>query len=279
MIIDGLDYGYLDRGRGPTVVLLHGFTGSAQSWEGLTERLVAAGWRVIAPDLPGHGATRGSQDPERFRIERVAADVIALCSALDSGPIALLGYSMGGRLALYTALAYPQQVRALILESASPGLADADERAARRAADEALAERIERDGIEAFVDHWENLPLFASLKRLRAETRSRLRAERLRRDPGGLAASLRGMGTGAQPALWSHLSELTIPMLIIAGAEDAKYADIARHMGAAIATAEVAIIPEAGHVVHLEQPDPFYAVIGRFLASLSDAPTPSGTSP
>lgn len=278
MIIDGLNYGYVDRGRGPTVVLLHGFTGSAQSWGGLTDRMVAAGWRVIAPDLPGHGDTGGSQDPERCRIERAAADVIALCDALTTGPIALLGYSMGGRLALYTALAYPQRIRALILESASPGLADADERAARRAADEALAQRIERDGIAAFVDDWESLPLFAGLKRLPADTRSRLRAERLRRDPGGLAASLRGMGTGVQPAVWSRLGELVIPTLVIAGADDAKYVDIARRMGAAIATAEVAIIPDAGHVVHEEQPDAFYAVTGRFLALLSDAPTPSGTN-
>ncbi|MCS7072790.1 MAG: alpha/beta fold hydrolase, partial [Anaerolinea sp.] len=177
MIINGLDYHYLDRGSGPAVVLLHGFTGSSEMWQRLSARLVSAGWRVIAPDLPGHGETRGSYEPGRYRIERAAADVIALVSRLGVDSCALLGYSMGGRLALYTALTYPGHIQALILESASPGLASAAEREARRAADEALANRIEREGLDAFVRYWEELPLFSGLHRLPSEVRARLRAE------------------------------------------------------------------------------------------------------
>ncbi|MGQ9907727.1 MAG: 2-succinyl-6-hydroxy-2,4-cyclohexadiene-1-carboxylate synthase [Candidatus Flexifilum sp.] len=279
MIIDGLRYHYREQGSGPAIVLLHGFTGSSASWEAVSERLADAGWRVIAPDLPGHGETAGSWDAQRYRIERTAADLIALTGGLGVAQFALLGYSMGGRLALYTALTYPEHVRALILESASPGLADPAEREARRHADERLADRIEREGIDAFVQYWDDLPLFSGLRRLPEAQRARLRAERLRRDPRGLAASLRGMGTGAQPSLWERLGELAMPVLLIAGAEDGKYAAIARRMAAAIPGAAIAIVPGSGHVVHEEQREPFNAAITTFLAALPGAPRRSETSP
>ena len=247
-----------------TLVLLHGFTGSGANWAEHAARLRAAGLRVLCPDLPGHG----SNLPDAFNdytIESTAAQLASLLEREESGPVHLLGYSMGGRLALYFALHYPEKVRSLILESASPGLATAAERAARKISDDALADRIEREGIPAFVGFWESLPLWKSQNRLPAAARLWLHEQRLHNDASGLAESLRGMGTGVQPSLWERLGELAMPVILLAGAEDAKFAEIARQMAERIPQAQLAIIPDAGHTVHLEQSDAFQKVVLEFV--------------
>src|SRR5437764_5409986 len=151
---------------GPTLVMLHGFTGSAAGWGSHLDTLAAYGWRVIALDLPGHGRSDAPGDPQRYAIEHCQQDILAALqsSGVSQGEAVLLGYSMGGRIALYTA--FSGFFRALILESASPGLATPSEREERQRNDEALAELIERDGIAAFVEQWERLPLFASQQSL-----------------------------------------------------------------------------------------------------------------
>ena len=149
--VDGLRYHLAEWGEGPPLVLLHGFTGSAAAWGDLAPRL-AARHRVIAIDLPGHGLSDAPADVARYTMPRVVADLAALLALLDAVPAHWLGYSMGGRLALYLALARPDLVRSLVLESASPGLATAAERQARQSQDAALAERIENDSVAAFVD-------------------------------------------------------------------------------------------------------------------------------
>lgn len=178
---------------------------------------------------------------------------------------AVLGYSMGGRLALHLALAAPDRVVALVLEGASPGIADPEERQQRREADDALAARIERDGIAAFVDHWEALPLFASQRRLPDSARTSLRAARLANAPHGLANSLRGAGAGTQEALHDRLDTLPMPVLLIAGEWDEKYRRLAGEMAGRIPYAQVAIIAGAGHAAHLEQPGRFAATVREFL--------------
>ncbi|MFW6070707.1 MAG: 2-succinyl-6-hydroxy-2,4-cyclohexadiene-1-carboxylate synthase, partial [bacterium] len=234
-------YHYQIAGNGPPLVLLHGFTGSSDNWAGLMEAL-SADYTLIAPDLPGHGQTTdGDPLPEdAYTMPAVARDLDALLQHLGLPSTHLLGYSMGGRLALYLALQQPERWRTLILESASPGLRDATAREERVARDEALAQFVEREGIEAFVDRWEALPLFASQQQLPDGVRRAHRAGRLRNRPDGLARSLRRMGTGVQPSLWERLPDLTLPTLLVAGDLDHKFVGIARQMAALIPRVELA---------------------------------------
>ncbi len=262
MLINGIHYHVEIAGAGEPLVLLHGFSGCGANWADQTATLTDY-LRVVTVDLLGHGQTESPADPARYQIEAAAADLIALLDVLELPAVDLLGYSMGGRLALYTALTYPARVQRLILESSSPGLATATEREARIVQDEALATRIERDGIAAFADYWTNLPLFATQS---PEIRRRLHAQRLRNDPGGLANSLRGMGTGAQPSLWDRLSGLSVPTLLIAGALDAKFRAIQQAMHEQLPVSRLAIVPNAGHTVHVEQPERFRAEVISFLS-------------
>ncbi|MCZ2099122.1 MAG: 2-succinyl-6-hydroxy-2,4-cyclohexadiene-1-carboxylate synthase [Anaerolineae bacterium] len=262
MLINGINYHFEARGIGDSLVLLHGFSGSGANWSAHVETL-ARRFRVVTVDLLGLGKTESPADPDRCRIERAAADLIAIFDALQLDAVNLLGYSMGGRLALYTALAYPQRISRLILESASPGLRTEAERAARIEQDEALAWRIERDGIAAFADYWTNLPLFSTQS---PELRERLRAQRLDNNPTGLANSLRGMGTGAQPSFWERLPMLNLPVLLLCGALDTKFAAINREMQALLPRASLVIVPDAGHTVHAEQPTCWQAEVLHFAA-------------
>jgi 2-succinyl-6-hydroxy-2,4-cyclohexadiene-1-carboxylate synthase len=262
--INGMCYRYELSGSGPPVLLLHGFTGTMENWQPHTA-VLAESFRVLAVDLPGHGQTSAPADPARYRMEQVAADLAQFVSDLTGRPANLLGYSMGGRLALYLAIHYPALVRSLILESASPGLDDVAARQVRIRQDEALAGRIEREGIEAFVNYWERVPLFASQSRLPENVRQRLRDQRLRNDPQGLTNSLRGMGTGVQPSLWKQLDDLKMPVLLLAGALDEKFVRIAQQMYDRMADARLEIVPDAGHTVHLEAPSVFQNHVLDFL--------------
>ena len=264
LTVNGLGFTVEAGGSGEPLVLLHGFTGSAASWRAHRPALEAR-HRVVAPDLLGHGGSDAPADPARYAMAPTVADLAGLLDQLELRAILLLGYSMGGRVALHFAAAHPERVRGLILESASPGLATAAERAARIAADEALAARIEREGLAAFVDHWERLPLFAGQAQLPAEVRAALRTQRLANNPAGLANSLRGLGTGAQPSLWDRLPEIRTPALLMAGALDEKFTAIAQQMAAALPTARLAIVPAAGHTVHLEQPEAFQRLVTEFI--------------
>ncbi len=247
------------------LVMLHGFTGSGTNWRTLADRLSPT-VPTITIDLLGHGQTDAPADPARYRMGAAAQDLVDLLAIVSPGPVNLLGYSMGGRLALYLAVTYPQLVNRLILESASPGLADAAERAARVHSDEALADRIEREGIAAFVAHWERIPLFASQHNLPAATRQQLREQRLRNRPQGLANSLRGMGSGVQPDLWPHLPALTLPLLLLTGTYDEKFCVIAEEMAQKLPNARHQTIAEAGHTIHLEQPAAYTAAVTEFLS-------------
>jgi 2-succinyl-6-hydroxy-2,4-cyclohexadiene-1-carboxylate synthase len=234
----------------PPLVLLHGFSQTRQSWR----RTVAAldgRYRAVAPDLPGHGQM-GERRPASL------AATLAYLRALVDEPHVLAGYSMGGRIALHAALARPERVRRLVLLGASPGLADASEREERRRADDALAERIEAIGVEAFADEWGRLPLWEGQpERVRAAAH----ADRLRNTPAGLADALRGLGTGALPSLWDRLGELPMPVVLLAGERDAKFRAIAERMAERIPGARLEIIPGTGHAAHLERPDLVAAAI------------------
>ncbi|MDX1993956.1 MAG: 2-succinyl-6-hydroxy-2,4-cyclohexadiene-1-carboxylate synthase [bacterium] len=255
-------------GAGQPLLLLHGFSGSGADWEPFLPAF-ASHFHVLTVDLPGHGKADSPHDLTAYRMENTARDLIALLDSLHIEKTHLLGYSMGGRLALFLALTYPERFLSLILESASPGLQTEAERQARIVSDETLAAQIEQNGIEWFADYWANIPLFASQKSLPAEIQNRLREKRLANNTQGLANSLRAMGTGMQPSLWERLGELQIPVLLIAGERDIKFVTINQQMQPHIANAQLSIIPEAGHTVHLEQPEPFTNIVTQFLTSLN----------
>jgi 2-succinyl-6-hydroxy-2,4-cyclohexadiene-1-carboxylate synthase len=238
--------------RGGRVVLAHGFTQTMGSWQAVGERL-GKRWEVARVDLPGHGESGAV---------RVGFEEAAGLLGEAGGSAAYVGYSLGGRLCLRLALDRPDLVPALVLIGASPGIADPGGRAERRAVDRALAERIERDGVAAFLDGWLAGPLFATLPEAAAG-----RAERLANTADGLAWALRALGAGAQEPLWDRLADLGPPTLLLAGELDAKFTAIARQMAAAIGpTAQVTLVPGAGHAAHLERPAEVAARIEAFLA-------------
>ena len=256
---------------GVPVVLLHGFTGSVSTWDALGRALAEAGHPVVAVDLIGHGASDAPEAEARYAIERVADDLAALLGELGHRRARWLGYSMGGRVALVLAARHAASVAALVLEGATAGLADAGDRDRRARADEALAGRIERDGVAAFVEEWEALPLWESQRSLPGAVRERLRAQRLAHGAAGLARSLRGMSVGRQPSLWERLGELRPPTLLVAGSRDEKFTAIAREMAAALPNATMEPIEGAGHAAHLERPQLFAAAVRRFLDGLDAA--------
>jgi 2-succinyl-6-hydroxy-2,4-cyclohexadiene-1-carboxylate synthase len=246
------------------LLLLHGFTGSSASWgEAVVDGLASALRTPVLLDLPGHGRYAGDRAPWRFTFEAITADIMRYCAG---GPVDLVGYSMGGRLALAFALDHPAQVRRLVLESASPGLETEDARAARRTSDEELARALEGEGLEAFVDRWEALPLFESQAALPATVRETHRARRLRNDPHSLAAALRGLGTGSQPSYWDALSRSSTPTLLLVGEADDHYVGIGRRMRELMGAARLVVVPGAGHTVHLERPEAWVASVVEFLA-------------
>lgn len=265
----GAQYGIEAYGQtGDPVFLLHGFTGTARTWWPLSARL-GRRYRVWAPDLLGHGRTQVAPSATRFGIDRAAADLTALFDQLRLTRVHVAGYSMGARLALHLALTAPARVASLVLISGSPGLASDAERAARVAADEALAQRVEREGVAAFIEAWQALPLFAGLRRASPAVQDCLRAERLAQRADGLAASLRGMGTGAQPSGWDQLPRLACPVSVIVGAHDSKFMLIGRQMAARLAHGRLVIVPDAGHAVHLEQPVATYRALLQHLQGAS----------
>jgi 2-succinyl-6-hydroxy-2,4-cyclohexadiene-1-carboxylate synthase len=265
MLLNDIQLHVERQGDGPPLLVLHGFTGSAAEWAGQLQALCPLR-TLVAVDLVGHGRSSAPAQASRYAMERCVADLLALLDALAIARCDLLGYSMGGRVALHLAAAAPERVSRMLLESASPGLADPAERAVRAAADDALADRIEAEGLTWFVDHWATLPLFASQSKLAPETRAELRARRLRGTPRGYANSLRGMGIGRQTSLWDRLPDLHTPTLLISGELDVKFQAINAQMAALLPKATHVSVPDAGHTVHLEQPEAFNELVVRFLS-------------
>lgn len=262
-----------------TVVLLHGFAGSSADWSDLAEALVGAGHGVVGIDLPGHGATEIPADARRFTMDETVRDLAQLPAALGFERAHWVGYSMGGRVALHLSLTAPNLVRSLVLESTSPGIAAAPDRNQRRAEDEAFAAAIEARGIAWFVEHWETVPLFESQSRLPRPIRDAQRVRRLANTAAGLAGSLRGTGQGALDYIGGRLGTLARPTLLLAGALDSKYSTLAEQMGAAIPGAEVTLIPDAGHNVHLEKPEAFRRTLVGWVRQTRAAPSAPASLP
>jgi len=264
LLVDGLLWQVRVRGSGTPLLLLHGFTGRGSSW-GAHAQALARTFRIVVVDLPGHGRSGIPADPARASVERTADDLAAILVLTGCSPAHVLGYSLGARIALRLAVTHPEAVRRLVLESPSAGLAADGDRRARRAADEDRAVRLERDGIARFVDEWDAEPIFASRADLPRGRAARLRSERLRNRPTGLAASLRGAGQGAMEPLQDRLGEIRAPTLVIAGARDPAGRARAESVAAGIRGAQLEILAGAGHAPHLETPATFRSLSRAFL--------------
>ena len=263
MRLNGLDFHVEIDGAGPPLLLLHGFTGSTRSWDDIRTELASA-WRVIALDLIGHGQSACPPDARRYTLEWATRDVLALLEALSLQTVTLVGYSMGGRVALHFAVNAPERLRGLVLESASPGIEAASERQKRAETDNALAERIERDGLAAFVAEWESQPLLALAPHVSEDVRQRQHELRLRNNPLGLANSLRGMGAGQQQPLWSHLPVLRdVPVQLIVGALDTRYRGVGERVHGLLPSSDLEVVSQAGHTVHLDQPTAFVGLVKK----------------
>ena len=233
------------------VVLLHGFTQTRRCWGAFGAEL-ASHHTVAALDSPGHG-----------HASDVSADLwrAAELAARAGGEATYIGYSMGARIALHVAIAGPEVVQRLVLISGTAGIDEQARRAERRAADEALAERIERIGVEQFLEEWFSQPLLADLA-----VAERDMAERLRNTAAGLARSLREVGAGTQEPLWSRLGDLKMPVLLVTGTNDFRYRELARRVGAAIGANARHIELNGGHTVHRQDPRAA-SLISRWIRS------------
>lgn len=253
----------------PAVILLHGFLGSSADWMDIVARLSDHCFCVM-PDLPGHGRSL-STDAEQYTFEATSRGILEVCEIQGLQKPVLLGYSMGGRIALHTALENPGLFSGLILESASPGLESEQERQHRVEEDERRVSRLGEIGTAAFVEEWYNMPLFERMRE--SEKRfGKLMSLRQQINPEGIAMSLREAGTGAQASLWDRLQELDIPVLLVTGTEDTKFREINRKMKALIRNCRLEEVPGAGHNVHFERQVFFGDLIRQFtlkLASLS----------
>lgn len=254
---------------GRPVLVLHGFTGCVESMEGVI-RSLAVDRPVLALDLVGHGLTDSPDDGGRYSMEACVDQVVAALECLGVSEAHVLGYSMGGRVALSLAVAHPATVASLVLVGASPGLMADEDRAARVGVDHALARRIETEGLERFVDDWMSLPLFASQASLGDAYLAACRAQRLRGNVVGLAGSLRGMGTGSMRPLTGRLHQISRPVCLVAGSLDAKFVDLAQQMRLELADGRCVVVEEVGHAVHLEDPVRFARIARTFLFEVDE---------
>jgi 2-succinyl-6-hydroxy-2,4-cyclohexadiene-1-carboxylate synthase len=249
-------------GTGPSrVVLVHGFTQTGRTWDDVADRLTPD-TEVVRVDLPGHGGSAG-----------VRLDFGATATAIGAcgGRAIYVGYSMGGRLCLRLAVDRPELVPALVLLGASPGLAEATERDARRRSDLRLALDIKEIGTDEFLHDWLAQPMFETLEPRPADMEAR-RAN----PPDGLAAALRALGTGTQEPLWDRLGELTMPVLLVVGSEDAKFVSIAERIVAATGdNVRLAVLPGAGHAVHLDGPEECARLVQEVVRDLERNPATS----
>lgn len=244
-------------GSGPVVVILHGFAQTGACLGPLAEDL-ARDHVVLLPDAPGHGGSARHADADLPGAAELIGETVR---QLVGGPVDLVGYSMGARMALQVAVSHPELVRSLTTIGGTAGLEDPAARAERRRRDEALAERVLTIGVGAFLDEWLAGPLFAGLPAW-----ARFERERRTNTAAGLAASLRRCGTGAMEPLWDRLATVTAPALFVAGADDDRFAELAGRMAAAIGPgARAARIPGAGHAAHLERPSATLTVVRAHL--------------
>jgi len=252
------------------LVALHGFVGSGADFDALQDGYGASSGPPLdwtTPDLPGHG---GNLPPyaAAYTVPAMAGSVAAHLRSLTD-PAVLLGYSMGGRVALRVALDWPGLLAGLVLIGAHPGIDDELQRAARAAEDTARAARIREIGAPAFCEEWSRVPLIATQRRAPEPFRSAMAARRATNDTLGLALAAEVGGTGSMEPMGPRLGDLAIPTLLMVGAHDSKYRALLPDMLAALPRSEPATIADAGHAAHLERPAAAAQRLARFLRSVT----------
>lgn len=247
----------------PPLVFLHGFLGAGEEWQFLVPAFQQRFYCVFL-DLPGHGKNLTSLPEAPLSFAYLADGLRRSLDSLNLPAVHLVGYSLGGRLALYFATYYLQRVKSLTLESASPGLADWHERLARHAEDVRRATRLGEVDLAEFVDEWYRQPLFASLQRV-PKMLADLRTRRSHNHPRALGRVIAELSPGQQPDLWGQLEQLSCPTLLLAGELDQKYSSLAQQMAERLPRAKVALAPKAGHNLHLEAPGWYIQQLSTFL--------------
>lgn len=244
---------------GQPVLFLHGFMGDGRVWLSTMNQIQDMVYSV-ALDLPGHGHT--DADLTRLDFGSLADAVAAFAYDHFDRPAVLVGYSLGGRVALQTVLNHPDRFRGLVLESASAGIEDDDERRQRLQQDEAVAAALRSTDMREFLTEWYRQPLFKSLS---PETVAGIIDRKAHNDPARLAEAVVKLSSGQQPSLWGRLSSWNKPTLIVAGEQDDKYRALASRLAGGMKKSMLQIIPGAGHIVHLESNAAFVAALKSFL--------------
>lgn len=249
----------------PPLLALHGFTGDAEDFAWLAEQTChAIDWWAI--DLPGHGTQpidpqHASLDDFVACVERARERIVEVTGHRPD----LLGYSMGGRVALHAACRNPFAWRSLITIGATPGITDPGRRLDRLMADEDLAKRMRGQTIEGFLEAWRVLPIIQSQEQIPSAIREPMMARRRQQDPRQLAAALIAVSSGFIPSLWDGLGVLQLPTLLVTGQLDEKFCHIARKMEPLLPAAQLSLIPRVGHCAHLEKPEAFISALLGFL--------------
>ncbi len=250
-------YGVTVVGDGKPLVCVHGFSESGTTWDGIH----VDGYRMIRIDLIGHGTSSRPTEIEAYTIPQILFDIHRIVYSLAGERYALLGYSMGARIALLYALEYPIEVTKLILESGSVGIEGTVERSERREADVALGKRIREQSIEWFAETWAKLDIFKSQYTLPKAVQNRIQHRRLQNSPHALAFTLEGSGQGVMPYVGHRLQELTMPICYISGELDTKYTEIGKQYFARVHH----VVLGAGHNVHVEKPCQYMCIVKEFL--------------
>jgi 2-succinyl-6-hydroxy-2,4-cyclohexadiene-1-carboxylate synthase len=271
--VSGRALHFVRHGRGPALVLLHGFTGTGQDMAGIAQSF-EQDYETLVLDLPGHGQSADRVRAGAAGFDECVDDLVATLESAGHRQAHWLGYSMGARLALGCAVRHPGSVASLVLLGGRAGIADPIERAARCREDAVLAARIESVGVERFVDEWLAQPMFVSLRQRGARFLAEQRRQRLGNSARGLADCLRRLGPGAQPPLFDALPGVDVPVLLVAGELDRKFVSLAHDLAGRLPRAEIREVAGAGHAAHLEQPEAFVHAVQDFLRRAA-APAPS----
>ncbi|MGH1364822.1 MAG: 2-succinyl-6-hydroxy-2,4-cyclohexadiene-1-carboxylate synthase [Calditrichia bacterium] len=258
MMLASRSYGDLS---GPVVLFLHGFMGCGEDWRSICKELQPR-HGCLTIDLPGHGDS-AIWDGNCWDIESTAAACIDVLDSHSIEKCVLTGYSMGGRVALYLAIKFPDRFAGIVLESASPGLENAKERSARRRVDYDRAAMLEKTGLQGFLKSWYNMPLFSET--LTETQKAHLLQKRSKNNVSAVARSLRELGTGVQPSLWNQLAEIILPLFLFVGEKDAKFIQIAEEMQQLNPGASINVFPNCGHNCHLENTKLFVTTLQTVL--------------
>ncbi len=260
---NGWPYLKIGHENNPPVVFLHGFLGNSADWDFLKD-ILARDYFCIFPDLPGHGQNKGGLSDDRLTFKRLGLGLANTLDELGISTAHLIGYSLGGRLAMYFALHFSKRVKSLVLESASPGLVGQNERRARRIEDDRRAAQIRSEGLERFLEDWYRMQLFASLQG-RPELLRNLRSRRAQNDPQAMARVIAELSPGRQAPVWDELGDIQAPAMLLAGELDEKYMALVKRMAAVMPNSRLQIAPGVGHNVHIESPEWYIQTIRAFL--------------